>query len=105
MFVREKRINGYAYLDLVETVREGGREAVEDQAALGRAVALEHEVLTPTETFDSAFDAAEGFFLVLGEGQDAPKLAGERPWVWGHGVHDGRPSGCWQGSRRISVPP
>jgi hypothetical protein len=36
MFVREKRINGYTYLDLVETVRENGRAKQRIIKNLGR---------------------------------------------------------------------
>src|SRR4051794_11751865 len=40
MFVREKRINGYAYLYLVETVREGGRARQRIIKNLGRKEAV-----------------------------------------------------------------
>src|SRR3954462_182174 len=40
MFVREKRINGYTYLYLVETVREGGRAKQRLIKNLGRKEAL-----------------------------------------------------------------
>jgi hypothetical protein len=40
MFVREKRINGYTYLYLVETVREGGRAKQRIIKNLGRKEAL-----------------------------------------------------------------
>src|SRR6478736_8436889 len=40
MFVREKRINGYAYLYLVETVREGGRARQRIIKNLGRKQAV-----------------------------------------------------------------
>src|SRR3954469_14372554 len=40
MFVREKRINGYTYLYLVETVREGGRAKQHIIKNLGRKEAL-----------------------------------------------------------------
>ncbi len=40
MFVREKRINGYAYLYLVETVREGGRAKQRIIKNLGRKEAV-----------------------------------------------------------------
>src|SRR3982750_1596228 len=40
MFVREKRINGYAYLYLVETVREGGRARQRIIKNLGRKDAV-----------------------------------------------------------------
>src|SRR4051794_23033476 len=40
MFVREKRINGYTYLYLVETVREGGRAKQRIIKNLGRKEAV-----------------------------------------------------------------
>ena len=40
MFVREKRINGYTYLYLVETVREGGRAKQRIIKNLGRKEVL-----------------------------------------------------------------
>src|SRR3954447_15741956 len=40
MFVREKRINGYTYLYLVETVREDGRAKQRIVKNLGRKEAL-----------------------------------------------------------------
>ena len=40
MFVREKRINGYTYLYLVETVREDGRAKQRIIKNLGRKEAL-----------------------------------------------------------------
>src|SRR4051812_39702738 len=40
MFVREKRINGYSYLYLVETVREGGRARQRIVKNLGRKDAV-----------------------------------------------------------------
>ena len=40
MFVREKRINGYTYLYLVETVRENGRAKQRIIKNLGRKEAL-----------------------------------------------------------------
>src|SRR6185369_14876908 len=40
MFVREKRINGYTYLDLVETVRENGRAKQRIIKNLGRKEAV-----------------------------------------------------------------
>jgi len=40
MFVREKRINGYTYLYLVETVREEGRAKQRIIKNLGRKEAL-----------------------------------------------------------------
>ena len=40
MFVREKRINGYTYLYLVETVREDGRTKQRIIRNLGRKEAV-----------------------------------------------------------------
>jgi hypothetical protein len=47
MFVREKRINGYSYLYLVETVREGGRAKQRIIKNLGRK-----EVVTASGALD-----------------------------------------------------
>src|SRR4051794_25086116 len=53
-------------------------EALQDEAALMRAVALAHEVLTRTNRLDGPAQLSEHVLLVLGEDEDTLQLVDER---------------------------
>ena len=80
MQVREvaRDVNGCDLASAIGEVVVAAREALKDEAALGRAVTLAHYVLPRSIVSDPRRDFAQQVFLLIGEGTMPFKSADER---------------------------